>query len=216
KQFIVPNGAPDLYVLNTNWFQVLRTGNFNRAEYTSTELSLRKRLHRNWQMFLSYTYSKALGEAESFTDFLGNDPAASDIAPGFLDFDQRHILKWQGVTHLPGELLLGATVQWASGLPYSLVSTVVDHDDFGNLSGRRTFFPTGVKNDERNEGQWLINARLEKRIHLGKWEGSAFLSGENLLDDDHLRVESYNLGQGAFDGTRSFGRRYEIGVALLY
>jgi len=213
-----PNGAPDLYALNINWNQVLRAGNFNSSRYTSTELALRKRLHRRWQMQLGYTYSKAAGQAERFIDQAGNDPAVSEAVAGYLDYDQRHLLKWQAVTHLPHDLILGGTVQWASGLPYSIVHTVADQDDVGSLSGQRTFFVTGKKNDQRNEGQWTLSGRIEKSFTVGRVHLASFLSGENLANADDLRVTAIRggiRGEG-IDGTRRFGRRFELGLSIHY
>jgi len=213
----VPNGAPDLYVLNSNWNQILRVGNYNASTYTALELTIRKRLHRNWQMQASYTWSEARGDAESFTGLAGNDPAVSDLAAGYLDFDQRHVLKWQGVTHLPHGLILGGTLQWSSGLPYSIVSTTADRDDAGTLSASRTFFPTGEKNDQRNRGVWLVGGRIEKSMVLRSVNLSAFLSGENLLNNDALNWTSVQSGlRSSYDGTRLFGRRWEIGAAVQF
>jgi len=214
----LPNGAIDLYNLNPYWNQVLRTGNFNSSRYTSTEIALRKRLHRNWQMQLSYTYSVATGQAEKFTDLAGNDPAISDTAFGYLDYDQRHIVKWQAVTHLPLGLILGGTIQWASGLPYSLIRTASDEDDLSNLTAQRTSFPTGEKNDRRNGSQWTLNSRIEKNFVIHHAHASAFLSGENLLDSDDLEIVAFRSGtRGAgLDSTNRFGRRWELGVSFEF
>src|SRR5262249_14423594 len=143
-----PNGAPDLYNLNPNFNQILRVGNFNESHYTAYELSLRKRLHRNWQMFVAYTWSRAEGDAEGFNSQAGNDPAVSDKVKGLLNYDQTHVLKWQGVSHLPHDILLGGTLQWASGLPYSFVSNVEDVDSLGLVTPQRVFSVTGEKNDQ--------------------------------------------------------------------
>ena len=212
------NGAIDLYVLNPNWNQVLRTGNFNSSRYASTELALRKRLHRNWQMQLSYTHSVATGQAEKFIDLAGNDPAISDAAVGYLDFDQRHVLKWQAVSHLPHGLILGGTVQWASGLPFSLILIDSDEDDLSNLTGQRISFPTGRKNDQRNSGQWTLNARIEKSFAIRGALASAFLSGENLTDSDDVGITSLRSGVrgSGLDGAKRFGRRWELGVAVEF
>jgi len=214
----VPNGAVDLYSLNPFWNNVLRVGNLNSSRYASTELALRKRLHRNWQMQLSYTHSVATGQAQKFTDLAGNDPAISDSAFGYLDYDQRHVLKWQAVTHLPHELILGGTVQWASGLPYSVIGVTSDEDDLGNLTGQRIFFPSDRKNDHRNSGQWTINARLEKSFVMGSRHASAFLSGENLLDSDDLTITDLRFGSrgSGLDGTKRFGRRWELGASFEF
>ena len=228
----VPNGALDLYVHNPNFNQILEVGNVNVSDYTAWELILRKRLHRNWQMLFGYTYSKAHGEAETFDSLTGNDAAVSDRSSGYLDFDQRHVVKWQALTHLPRGLLIGGTIEWASGLPYSFIGLVEgDYDDFGNITTQRVFSVTGEKNDQRNGSVLTVNGRIEKRFTLGQVQVSAFVEGENLLDENDLRLLQVDTGDrdvdgggGAADrttaiitdGTRKYGRLWEIGASFFF
>ena len=212
------NLAPDLYVVNNGFNQVLRTGNFNSSDYTAYELKVTKRLHRNWQMQASYTWSKAFGQAEDFASNLGNDPQTVDDEAGYLDFDQRHLLRFQGVTRLPHEVSLGTIIQWASGTPFSVIRTVVDQDDVGN-ENFRTFFPTNQRNDQRNEGFWQIDTRIEKNFVIGKVQASGFLNVQNITNNDYVRIQSYNIE--AFDGigltgVTDFGRRFELGATFTF
>ncbi|MGH9870846.1 MAG: hypothetical protein ACREAA_22135, partial [Candidatus Polarisedimenticolia bacterium] len=170
------NGTPDLYTLNPNFNQVLRVGNFNASRYRAWELTLKKRLHRNWQMQGSYTWSTAEGEAEGFASVVGNDPAVSDKASGYLSYDQRHVFKYQVVAHLPHEILVGGTFTWASGLPYTFVSNVEDYDDHSLLTPQRVFSVTGKLNDQRNESQLTVDGRVEKRFTVGGMQMTAFLA----------------------------------------
>ena len=183
-------------------------------------------------MLFGYTWSKARGEAETFDSLTGNDAAVSDRSSGYLDFDQRHVVKWQAVTYLPRGLLIGGTVQWASALPYSFVGIVEeDYDDMGNVTAQRVFSVTGEKNDQRNDSVLTVNGRIEKRFMLGKFQASAFLEGENLLDANDLRLLQVDAGDrdlddggGAADrttgvitdGTRSYGRRWEVGASFFF
>ena len=228
----VPNGAPDLYVHNPNFNRILQVGNVNSSDYEAWELVLRKRLHRNWQMQLGYTWSEARGEAEGFDTLSGNDAAYSDKASGFLDFDRRHVVKWQGVMHMSGGLLLGGVVEWASGLPYSFIGIVEDdHDDHGNFTAQRIYTVTGEKNDQRNDSVLKVDARIEKRFSMGRVQASAFIEGENLFDTNDLRLLQVDIGDRSLDGgagagdrrtsvvtdaTRDYGRRWEIGAAFFF
>jgi outer membrane receptor protein involved in Fe transport len=214
---IGPNGAPDLYNLNPFFNQVLRIGNFNASRYRAFETTLRKRLHRNWQMLAAYTWSKAEGDAESFSSPQGNDPAVSDKVSGFLDYDQRHILKLQTVAHLPHEILVGTSVLWASGLPYTFVANVEDYDDQTLLTPQRIFSITGKKNDQRNESQLTVDARLEKRFNMARLQMSGFISAENLLNRNELVLRQVDRDQrGIVEGDRRFGRRFEMGATILF
>ncbi|MGH9868120.1 MAG: TonB-dependent receptor [Candidatus Polarisedimenticolia bacterium] len=214
---ILPNGAPDLYTLNPYFNQVLRVGNFNSSRYQAWELTLKKRLHRNWQMQGSYTWSTAEGEAESFSSVVGNDPAVSDKVAGYLSYDQRHIFKYQAVAHLPHEILVGGTLTWASGLPYTFVANTEDYDDHALLTPQRVFSVTGKLNDQRNESQLTIDGRVEKRFTAAGMQMTAFLAGENLLNRDELVLREVDRDQrGIQEGSRRFGRRFEIGASILF
>jgi hypothetical protein len=213
-----PNNAPDLYTVNNSFNQILRVGNFNSLDYESYEVRILKRLHRNWQMQASYSWSEAFGQAEGFNSGLGNDPETTDDEEGFLSFDQRHVLKFQAVTRLPHEISLGGVVEWASGTPFSVIRTIVDTDSTGN-NIFRTFFPTSQRNDQRNEGTWRIDARVEKNFVLGNVQAAGFLNISNLLNSDDLIINNVNLE--AFDGvgltgTRNFGRAFEIGATFNF
>lgn len=181
-------------------------------------------------MMFGYTWSKARGEAESFDTLSGNDAAVSDLSSGYLDYDRRHVFKWQGVAHLPRGLLVGGTIEWATGLPYTFLGIADgDVDDMGNITSQRIFSITGSKNDQRNNSVFTVNGRLEKRFAFGNFHASAFIEGENLFDSNDLhllRVDDGNrdLGTGTADsdhaivteGDYNYGRRWEIGASFLF
>jgi hypothetical protein len=204
--------------VNNGFNQVLRIGNFNSSDYTAYEFKVVKRLHRNWQMQASYTWSEAFGQAEDFVSPLGDDPQTTDDEAGFLDYDQRHVLKFQAVTRLPHEIGLGTSIQWTSGTPYSVIRTVIDQDSTGNQNFR-TFFPSSQRNDQRNETSWQIDSRVEKSFVIGKVQAGGYLIIENLLNSDDLTIRSYNTE--AFNGVgldpiRKFGRRFEMGATFTF
>ena len=216
--FKLPNGAPDLYTVNNGFNQILRVGNYNSSEFDAWELKLTKRLHHNWQMQFSYTLSEAFGQAEAFADTAGNDPETTDDEEGYLDFDQRHVLKFQAVTRLPHDISLGSSIQWTSGVPWSLTQTVVEVDSTGNTLFR-SFFPTGQRNDQRNSGWWKIDGRIEKNFTFSKVQASAFMTVENLLDDQQLTITEEDLT--SIDGIpleafNDIGRRFEVGAIFNF
>ncbi|HXI02396.1 MAG TPA: carboxypeptidase regulatory-like domain-containing protein [Candidatus Saccharimonadales bacterium] len=217
-----PNQAPDLYIVNDNFNQVLRLGNYNSSLYRSLTLELQRRLHRNWQMQVSYTWSRVFGQAETFLSSLGDDPSTVDDEKGYLSYDQRHRVILIATSHLPKDVELGTTVQWESGTPYSVLAQVVDQDNRGNVS-IRTFYPTHSRNDQRNDGYWDIDAKVIKRFTMGKASASASLAVNNILNNDALtlsafRISSVNgiqLQQGP-QGLRRFGRFWEVGFSMAF
>ncbi len=213
-QRLVRNGAPDLYAMSPTVNQVLRIENANSYEYEALEAKIVRRLHRNWQMQVSYTWSEAFGQAESFKSSLGDDPQTKDDEEGYLSYDQRHIFKAQVVTRLPHEISLGSIVQWASGTPYSLTASVGEFDSLGNIMVR-TFYPTGQRNDTRNEGIWRVDGRVEKSFVMGSAQASAYLSVRNMLNDDSLVVRGQSP-YGYITAAREFGRTFELGAAIQF
>ncbi len=197
---------------NALFNQVLRVGNFNSSEFESWQLILTRRLSRQWQMTASYVWSEAKGQAEAFQQALGNDPGTVDDEEGFLSFDQTHVVKFNAVTFLPGDQSVGTTIQWSSGLPYSLLRQRLSGDNFDSQSFRTTF-PTGQRNDQRNEGRWNIDIFYRKNFTFGKYHSSLGVTVQDLLNSDDLRIFSVDQDPDfvlGLDAQRDFGRRWEL------
>ncbi|HEV8701291.1 MAG TPA: hypothetical protein VGV60_08470, partial [Candidatus Polarisedimenticolia bacterium] len=237
------DGKPDLYIHNFFFNQVLRIANTNEARYTGVEVQLLKRLSRRWEMQTSYTYSRATGAAESFDSRLGNDPSTLEQEFGYLDFDQRHVVKLNATTYLPGDWQVGASMSWASGLPYSVISRFfamdnVDYQQFRTRFGfsqategaQATFIPER-RNSHRNDATLDVNLRAKKALVVGKYSSGVFFEVYNLLNRDDLRVYTYEpdrgdnagrdeLGQRTaplqVDGVRRFGRRFQVGFQIEF
>jgi hypothetical protein len=62
-----------------------------------------------------------------------------------------------------------------------------------------------------------LNAHLEKRLNARTAELTGFLDIENLLDSDDLRLREVDLsGQDAITGERRYGRRFQIGLGVIF
>jgi hypothetical protein len=236
----LPNGVPDLYIENFYFNRVFMLGNFNEQTYRGWEIELVRRLKRKWQMQASYTYSIAQGDAETYLSELGNDPALAEYEYGYLDYDQRHVIKFNAVAFLPGDWRLGGTITWSSGLPFSaIVHPQIDSDDAGYTQNRLVFGQLGIsgfgittqnRNIHRNHAAYVLNGRVMKSFVIGKASASAFLEVYNLLNTDDLRLEKIDQIPGRLIenrggdilipavynliGERDFGRRYQIGFQV--
>jgi outer membrane receptor protein involved in Fe transport len=213
----LPDGLPDINIQNFFFNQVLFLGNLNEQEYEGIELVLNRRQHRNWQMQASYIYSQSEGAAEDFATEEGNDPTVTENEFGFLDFDRTHVVKFSATTFLKRDFQLGGTVEWASGYPWSTIRRRRSNDDVGYVTFRRRY-PTGQRNDQRNDNTWLFNLALRKSFVIGKISAAATLDVQNLLNSDELRVFEINdsaVTNQVF-GVRDFGRRYELGLVLNF
>ncbi|HZN03293.1 MAG TPA: hypothetical protein VFD06_06855, partial [Candidatus Polarisedimenticolia bacterium] len=239
----LPDARPDLYINNFFFNQILRVGNSNEARYRGLTVEMVKRMSRRWEMQGSYTYSRAQGAAEDFQSRLGNDPSTIESEYGYLDFDQRHVVKLSGGFFLPRDWQIGMTASWGSGLPYSIVSCFFALDNVGYQQFRTLFgttvldpgasklrFETEARNSRRNSAVLNLGGRARKTFVLGRNTAGVFLEVFNILntDDLHLitfeeapaeisQVDSPN-GQGPLqlNGTRQFGRRFQIGFQINF
>ncbi|HEV8700548.1 MAG TPA: carboxypeptidase regulatory-like domain-containing protein [Candidatus Polarisedimenticolia bacterium] len=237
----LPDGFPDLYVHNIFFNQVLRVGNYNEARYRAIAVELRRRLARRWEMQGSYTYSRAVGSAEDFQSRLGNDPSTVETEFGYLDYDQRHVVKLNAAILLPRDWQIGASASWASGLPYSIISRFFALDDANYLQFRTRYgFTTKVdgnwrfvpvrRNSLRNHAVRDLNFRVRKTLPVGRNAGALFLEVFNVLNTDDLRIfnylpteaDSFNpndptpLTRLQLDGVRRFGRRIQMGFQFEF
>jgi hypothetical protein len=230
------DGKPDLYIEDFFFNQVLSLGNYNDSQYHSLELELIKRLSRRWEMQGSYVYSRAMGAAEDFQSTLGNDPSTVESEFGYLDFDQRHVVKVNTSLYLPHDWQLGLTGAWASGLPYSVISRFFaldnyDFQQFRTLYGFTTAdgkFQVESRNSRRNGSTLNFGGRARKTFVIGKNTAGLFLEVFNILNSDTLRIYTYEptppevvnpnstISQGPvqINGLRQFGRRFQIGFQI--
>ena len=228
-----PDALPDLYIQNFFFNQIFRLGNYNTSKFSGIELEISKRLSRKWQMDASYSYSRAQGNAEDFRSSLGDDPAAVPYEYGYLDFDQRHIVRFNGTTFLPGDWSLAGILQWTSGLPYSAVTTSFSLDNFSYAQNRTLFgrvvqttngpiFVPENRNSRRNQPILNIDLAAAKSFVIGRFNSKLFLNVENLLNTDDLDITTYepdNPNRGGalqLDAERRFGRRFGIGFQFEF
>ena len=238
----VPDGRPDLFIRNPFYNQVLRVGNFNTARYGALEVELRRRASRRWQMQGSYTYSRARGSAEDFQSRLGNDPSTTQSEYGYLDFDQRHVVKANAAFYLPGDWQIGVSTQWASGLPYSIVSRFLALDNYDNQQFRTLYGFTDVengqlhfnsmsRNSERNGSTFNLDTSARKNFVWGRTTWAVSLEIFNLLNRDELRVHTFEPSRTTgfdagsatlissplqLDAERPFGRRFQVGFQFSF
>jgi len=238
----VPDGRPDLFINDPFFNEILRIGNYNAAAYNALEFEVKRRLSRRWELQGSYTYSRAQGDAEDFQSRLGNDPSTAGTEAGYLEFDQRHVVKLNGVTFLPNDWQLGMAATWSSGLPYSAVSKFfaldnADYQQYRTLygvvarQGNAVVFEDEQRNSRRNGSVFDLNLRASKNFVIGRHAAGLFLEVFNLLNSDDLRIYTVDpsrtsgfdpsgsvsvAGPLQLDATRSFGRRWQVGFQIAF
>jgi outer membrane receptor protein involved in Fe transport len=221
------DGYPDLYIENLNFNQIFRVGNYNVQAYNGIELQFVRRLSRKWQMDASYVFSKAKGQADSFNSESGDDPALTELRAGYLEFDQRHVAKFNATAFLPGDWRVGGTLTWASGLPFSMVNRFTASDNVDFAQTRRVYgyrdpnsgaFYDEDRNSHRNPAAYRVDVRTEKNFVMGKVTSSAFFEIFNLLNTDDIRVFEIDNRFTSLQAveTRRFGRRFQFGISMTF
>jgi hypothetical protein len=215
---LLPDGLPDLYTLNPVWGQVMLVTNANTADYSGLVLELIRRRADGWEMQASYTWSRAIGDAEQFDQLLGDDSSIVGEERGFLGYDQRHVVKVVGAVDTRWGFRLGTAVRWESGLPYSLVEPTLAYYGVNPRYGIsdpdpqfRYRYSTSRRNDHRNPGFWTFDARLARELALpGGRTAGVTVEVFNLLNDDTLRI--LEVRGGEVEAVRRFGRRFQVGL----
>jgi len=226
-----PDGTADLYLQNPGWGDIYLVSNLNRIDYDALVLELIRRQYRNWEMQASYTWSEAKGDGEDFAQSLGDDRSLIRDEKGFQAYDQRHVVKVNATTITPWGFRLGAAISWQSGLPYSILLRQPAFDavppPYQNLGAggntrTRTIYPTGVRNDQRNDSYWNIDAKFTKEFLIGR-NLNMQISAEvfNLFNDGTYLVydpisESGAQINGNNVAIRRFGRQWQIGVKFAF
>ncbi len=225
-----PDTIADFYVLDPGWGNIFQIGNSNTSVYDGVTLEFVRRQYKNWQMNASYTWSEAKGDAEDFNLALGNDRSTLEDEKGYLSFDRRQSLKINATALTPWGFRVGGTINWESGLPYSLLYRSASTSQalplydglIQSFTSVRTRYLTQQRNDQRNPSAWLFNVKLVKEFNLPKGmnlqlDADIF----NLLNDDTYSVYNTFLKSGrqingTNDAQRRFGRTYQIGMRLAF
>ena len=194
-------------------------------------VELVRRQYRSWELQGSYTYSTAEGDGEDFNQGFDDDPSVTqqDIR-GYQSYDQRHVVKMNATTITPWGLRLGTSVTWQSGLPYSLIwrrpsfdTLIPETRTFGITGSRsRISYPTGGRNDQRNESYWNLDLKATKEFTVGQGVNMQ-LSAEvyNVLDNGTYQVYNPDLERGvqingSNEARRLFGRQWQLGFKLAF
>lgn len=228
-----PDGVADLYVVSPMFGNIYKIGNYNETKYKAWLLEINRRFFQNWEMSMSYAWSKAIGQAEDYNQGLGDDPTTLDDERGPLSTDQRHVVKVNGRVFIPrwGGFRIGGTVNYESGLPYSLLrsANVVDFPSvlganqtgyhFVQYVSPRTVYPSGQRNDRRNKSYWDLNLNFQKEFQLGEVKATLQADVYNLLNDDTLQITGIARSEAGGDipsAFRNFGRQFQVALKLNF
>jgi hypothetical protein len=110
------NGFPENYfVVDPQYNNVNLLGNSGNSTYHAMQVQVTKRLSQGFTTTTTWTWSKALGEAETDSGITFRDPTNRAVDKHLLSFDHAQQLTSNGTYELPfgtGHYLLGAAPNW--------------------------------------------------------------------------------------------------------
>ena len=137
--------------------------------------------------------------SEDFQSRLGNDPSTVESEFGYLDFDQRHVIKLNTVLFLPGDWQFGVSASWSSGLPYSVVNRFFATDNFDYLQFRTRFGFVDDGNNEAGERQFVTvpgPERTDKEQGTGSDPGEGQEQGDRGAGQQQRPYDKSNESEG--------------------
>jgi Carboxypeptidase regulatory-like domain/TonB dependent receptor-like, beta-barrel/TonB-dependent Receptor Plug Domain len=181
-------------------------GGGGKSRYRQLELTARVSMKEGQQLFFSYVHSKAKGDINEFTNYLGNFPYPLVRLNEFsnLPADLPHrFLAW-GQVHLPWKLRLFPLVEYRSGFPFSVT------DELQNFVGPANTF--------RFPRFFSFDARIARDFQVTKKYGVRFaVSGFNLTNHFNALDVHRNIADpqfGTFFG--NFRRRARVDFDVIF
>ena len=177
-----------------------------QSRYRQFEITARMRLSENRQLFFSYVRSRARGDLNDFSNYLGSFPIpiARDNQFGNLPADlPNRFLAW-GVVQLPWKFQIAPVFEYRNGFPYVVTDAAQNY--------------VGVPNANRFPNFVSLDARVSKDIKVSpKYSVRLSVSGYNLTDHfnpEALHTNVADPAYGLFFGQR--GRRFTADFDVLF
>jgi hypothetical protein len=146
---------------------MILTGN-GHSRYHQLELTARLRLGTDkHQMFFSYVRSRARGDLNDFSNFLGTFPVPLVLTNQFADLPTNlpnRFLAW-GVFHFPWKVQLSPIAEFRSGFPYAITDAHQAYVGQPYSSSYPTFFSL----DSRISKDVKVNPRYSVRFSVSSF-----------------------------------------------
>jgi hypothetical protein len=146
------------------------------------------------------------------------------VTPGYQAADQRHRFAIDASTATPWGIRFGGSLHWEAGVPFSRLASGLAYRGVPGDSAPipRFFYPSGRRNDARNDSIWTLDAKIAREFNMGRHlHLQLSLEMLNVFDDDTYLVFNEARGNGVrIDGVdeamRRTGRRVQIGIRLSF
>ena len=199
---VLDSVAPDP-ITNIGAYTLAGSG---RSRYRQFELTARVRIQKSGSLFFSYVRSRARGDLNDFSNFLGSFPVPiirpNQFASLPTDLPNR-FLAW-GALQFPKGFRVAPIFEYRSGFPYIVTDALQNY--------------VGVPNQSRFPNFLSIDSRVSKDFKVSpKYTIRLSLSGFNLTDHfnpEALHTDIADPAFGAFVGQH--GRRYTADFDIVF
>lgn len=169
--------------------------------YRGAEFVLSKEFSQNSQFMISYTLSRARGDGGAVGEFY----TAVQLPPtnSIEDFDRTHLIKASGFVGLPWDIWLSASLIYASGFPYSVIT--------GAQAG---LYYVGGRNVNRMKPTQSLDFSLSKNFRFGRSRIGVVLEGYNVFNRTNILSVSTapeNHGEAA---SLDISRTFQLGLTF--
>lgn len=191
--------------------QIFLEDTTGRNDYKGLIFSVRRRFANRWQVFGSYTLSKAETDTNQFTFVVLDQlhPNAPDEF-GPTELDERHRVVFSSIVLLPGDVQLSTIFTGASARPYTPGTNGDLNGDgvptvFGAITngpgGSRTFNSfegdrSAPRGSLRGDPTYSLDLRISKLFRIERWGPEAQF--EVMFEVFNL-TDAANFGQNFFD-----------------
>jgi outer membrane receptor protein involved in Fe transport len=193
-------------------------------DYSALEIILDKKWDHNWQMQLSYVYSRPKGlvgvadsEQNSYTT-LFDDPNTLTNAIGRYTNDIRHQLKLSGTIQAPFGIIFGTYFRAYSGLRYT---RQIRSQDLGlRLNQGNTTIYAETKGSRGLPSRYIWDIRLEKSFKIGRLPLLSLTADcFNILNENAVTsVETLSSSTAQFEIARAImdPRNVRLGIRVTW
>ncbi len=200
KTAYVQNVSAGLIILNplapvaSNLPGSLLLSGDGQSRYRQFEVSGRLRLEtEKRQLFFSYVKSRARGDLNDFSGYLGSFPAAIVRPNQFgnlpADLPDRFLI-W-GLINLPWKFRISPIFEWRSGFPYSLTNAAQQY--VGTPDSQR--FPNFLSLDARISKDFRVNNKYSVRFSVSANNATNHFNPDSVYADTDALLFGQFLGQ---------------------
>ena len=189
---------------------------------------------------VAYTLSRYKTTTEAENALPQQDDLNKDDSYGYGNFDQRHRAVVSAYGTLPWEIQVGGVLTARSAVPFNITTgrdnnrngNQTDRPDLapgaragtGDMINRASFVDPGTRpgNLPRNAGRgpsfWQLDARVAKRVRLGRVRAEALVEAFNLTNRVNLGNPVGNLASALFgrSNTAQDARQVQLGVRVEF